>query len=171
MNNNPIYRFKFDESFAEKLYSFSKIHQFDDRKTYKEEWEKWCEMNDEIIIYEERRLSSLGYQGNIKDKMYKSGRYYFRKKTTEKKEPIKRRTYTGLSKEILEAMDKHINSSNFNKQKPSEDYDKFIIINKELINNETEHLKEIMTNEEIINKIKKTFKNRYFININNYKIN
>ena len=66
-------------------------------------------------------------------------------------------------------MDKHINSQNINKQKPSEDYNKFTLINNELINNETVRLKEIMTNEEIIQKIKKTFKNRYFININNFK--
>ena len=39
-NNRPtvIYRFKFTEQFMEELYKFSKIHQYDDRKDFKEAW-------------------------------------------------------------------------------------------------------------------------------------
>ena len=79
--NNTIYRYKFDELFLEDLISFAKIHQFDDRKTFKEEWKLWCESNEEFIEREENRLVSLGYKGDCKDKMFKSSRYYFRKKS------------------------------------------------------------------------------------------
>ena len=39
------------------------------------------------------------------DKMFKSARYYFRKKGTEKKEPKRRCSYIGTAKELLDAMD------------------------------------------------------------------
>ena len=42
------------------------------------------------------------------DKMFKSARYYFRKKSTEKKAPLERRDYGGTQKDMLDAMDYHI---------------------------------------------------------------
>ena len=33
-----IFRYKFNDMFAEQLYEFSKIHQYDDRATFKEAW-------------------------------------------------------------------------------------------------------------------------------------
>ena len=40
-NLNPIYRYKFTEHFMEELYEFSKIHQYDARKDFKEAWKIW----------------------------------------------------------------------------------------------------------------------------------
>ena len=82
----PIYRYKFSNDFTEGLFTFAKIHQYDDRKTFKEAWTKWTEENDIIITNEIRRLKDNGYEGNILDKMFKSARYYFRKKPNQKKE-------------------------------------------------------------------------------------
>ena len=45
--------------------------------------------------------------------MYKSVRYYFKNKSTEKKEAKKRRQYIGLDREFLDAIDIQINN-NFN---------------------------------------------------------
>ena len=83
--SNMIYRFKFTEDFMSELYKFSKIHQFDDRKDFKEAWKIWTEENEQIIDSEMCRLLHLGYNGDVLDKMFKSARYYFRKKGTEKK--------------------------------------------------------------------------------------
>lgn len=168
-NNVNIYRYKFLENITNLLYSFSKIHQYDDRKTFKESWDIWIEDNKEIIDYEVRRLQELHYEGDIIDKMFKSARYYFRKKSTEKKEPIKRRNYIGSQKNFLDLIDKHISSniisnSNF---KPSNGFNDFCLEseNEDILNEEIKRLKtmDIKDVNEIKNKIKKTYKNRYFI--------
>ena len=91
-NNIKTFRFEFSKGFIDELSRFSKVHQFDERRAYKEAWQKWKSNQgiDEIISFEIRRLEEIGYKGDIEDKMFKSGRYYFRKKSikqTDKKEP------------------------------------------------------------------------------------
>jgi hypothetical protein len=83
-NNIKTYRFEFSKSFINELSRFSKVHQYDERHTYKKEWSTWKSDSGiaEIMEMEKRRLEENGYIGNIEDKMFKSGRYYFRKKTT-----------------------------------------------------------------------------------------
>ena len=161
-----IYRFKFTEEFMKELYNFSKIHQYDERKQFKEAWKIWSEENEDIINDEIERLTKLGYEGDINDKMFKSARYYFRKKSNEKKEPKVRRQYISVNRDLLEAMDRHILKNIYNNDyQPKTD---FIMFCKE---NE-KNLKEALTNiyEQGVNdiklieeKIKKTYKNRYFI--------
>ena len=70
--NKNIYRYKFTDDFTSELFMFSKIHQYDHRKDFKEAWEIWMEENDEIVNDEVRRLTNLGYDGDITDKMFKS---------------------------------------------------------------------------------------------------
>jgi hypothetical protein len=161
-----IYRYKFSDDFTNEMYKFSKIHQYDHRKDFKEAWEIWLEDNDDIATGEVRRLTNLGYDGDILDKMYKSARYYFRKKSTEKKAPQKRRVYQSVQKDLLESMDEHIKSHiNEEDYKPSEGFDRFCKENLDLLKEEVSILcKNGFTNsEEIKQKIKKTYKNRYFI--------
>ena len=168
--NVNIYRFKFTDEFTNQLYNFSKIHQYDHRKDFKEAWNKWLEEQELIVGIEVRRLTNLGYDGNILDKMFKSARYYFRKKSVQKKEPIKRRVYQGAQKELLEAMDKHITSHiNEENYKPSEGFDTFCKEYLDLIKEEVNHLCKngFTDSNEIKNKIKKTYKNRYFLFISN----
>ena len=80
-----IYRFTFTENFMSELYQFSKIHQYDDRVAFQEAWKLWVDDNNELVNDETRRLTQLGYDGETLERMYKSARYYFRKKSTEKK--------------------------------------------------------------------------------------
>ena len=48
------HRFVLSKEITELLSEFSKIHQYDDRKTYKEIWEKWIKSDDiEPIINDE----------------------------------------------------------------------------------------------------------------------
>ena len=56
-----IYRFKFTEDFMTELYNFSKIHQYDERKDFKEAWKLWTEDNADLITTESTRLNDLGY--------------------------------------------------------------------------------------------------------------
>lgn len=161
-----IFRYKFCEDFTKPLYQFSKIHQYDHRKDFKEAWNIWIEENEDLVNQEVRRLTELDYKGDILDKMFKSARYYFRKKSTEKKEPKKRRVYVGIQSELLAAMDKHINANKKNDNyKPSTGFDEFCKEYIEILKVEVTSLCKsgITDSEEIKNKIKKTYKNRYFM--------
>jgi len=169
-NELTIFRYKLNEEFISELYQFSKIHQYDHRKDFKEAWNIWVEDNTEIVNKEILRLTDLDYKGNILDKMFKSARYYFRKKSTEKKDPKKRKVYVGIQTNLLEEMDKYILT---NKNKPSTGFDNFCKENVELLQKEVTNLYKngITDSGEIKNKIKKTYKNRYFMLISKDKKN
>jgi hypothetical protein len=163
--NDTIFRFKFNEDICEKLNNFAKIHKYDKVKDFKEAWILWVEENNEIIQNEIRFLNNLGYEGDIIDKMYKSARYYYRKKVDIKKEPKKRRNYIKIQdKDFINEVDKHIKNSCINgKIKPSKNFNEFCELNPELINHQINTLNNELSNEEIILKLKKTYKNRYFL--------
>jgi hypothetical protein len=161
-----IHRYKFTQAFMDELYEFSKIHQFDDRKLFKEAWTIWLEESDTLIQNEKERMNNLGYEGDVLDKMFKSARYYFRKKSSIKPEPKERRKYISVKRELLEEMDNHIvgGLNNKNKYKPSEGFDDFCQKNTETLKKEIETLIEKnIESSEIMAKIKKTYKNRYFM--------
>ena len=82
-NNIKTYRHEFSKEFMADLSTFAKVHQFDDRHAYKSEWAKWTQQDNiaQAMDVEKRRLEENGYKGDIQDKMFKAGRYYFRKKT------------------------------------------------------------------------------------------
>ena len=167
--NQSIFRYKFADDFMTELYTFAKVHQYDERTDYKEAWEKWTESNDEIISGEVRRLSNLGYDGDCIGKMYKSARYYLRKKSTEKKPAKERRIYMASSDTIISAMDAHIKEGMANHEKgvfkPSDGFDEFCTSNLDVLKEEINSLCKngYTDSNEIKNKIKKTYKNRYFL--------
>jgi len=201
------YRHEFGKEFMALLSMFSKIHQFDDRHTYKAEWTKWTQQEEiaQEIDKEKRRLVENAYMGDIDDKMFKAGRYYFRKKTaaatptttpatptaaaddnntpTPNKTPQKqqqRRPYITMSKHTIALMDNHLknaHSTQTSKFKPSSCYDDFYqtqmaspemtaeiekIIEKFQKCADTSRFTPDEITNEIIDKIKKTYKNRYY---------
>lgn len=163
---NVIYRFKFTTDFMEELYNFSKIHQYDERKDFKEAWTIWTEENDEIIQQEIARLEKLGYEGDIMDKMFKSARYYFRKKSTEKKEPKQRRQYISVPRELLDSMDRHIEEYIYDSNyQPKTGFLEFCKNNEEILKDTVAKIYEqgVKDSNIIEDKIKKTYKNRYFM--------
>ena len=85
-NTPTIYRYKLSIEVMDEITTFSKVHQYDDRHTYKEAWNRWKDDHDDFISAEAERLRRLGYVGSVEDKMYKAGRYYFRKKKHNKAE-------------------------------------------------------------------------------------
>jgi len=171
-NNNSIYRYKLTEEVMSMITEYSKIHEYDDRVTYKEAWNVWFDDNQEILNREINRLVDLGYKGCVKDKMYKAGRYYFRKKDVNKekgkliKEKQKRRSYISMDLTILDAMDEHISHSMRNSDfTPANGYNEFCKEHVDLLKNEIRVICEgnKITADDIICKIKKTYKNRYFL--------
>ena len=206
------YRHEFSKEFMAELSRFSKVHQYDDRQTYKSEWQKWTSQDDiaEAMEVERRRLQENGYTGDIDDKMFKAGRYYFRKKSstvvtqtittvtttddnniaTDPPSPAaaQRRTYITKSKKCIRLMDEHIQRAASTPAappaappavfKPSVCYDDFYqtqmttaAMTTEIGNiiEKYEKTPGAMSNqtadeltEEIMDKIKKTYKNRYY---------
>ena len=138
-----IYRFNLSDNITELLTHFAKLHANDDRKTYKKNWEKWCEANQANLDIETRRLESLGYNGNVLDKIYKAGRYYFRVKVQERNKVQERRPYVTMLPELIEAMDEHINSIMKNADfTPAKGYNIFCATYLDLIRNEITRLRD-----------------------------
>ena len=184
-----IFRYKLSDDIMSLITEFAKIHQFDDRHSYKEAWtNNWLGDNRDYIEREVLRLKQLGYKGNVEDKMFKAGRYYFREKVSEEnhanakdanaknanandaKEP--RRDYIVMASEVIQAMDKHLASNIKNKEfKPANAYTEFCETHKELLRVEIRRLigenTEKTNVDKMVNKFKKTYKNRYFILANN----
>jgi len=144
----------------------------------------------QMIASETNKLMSEGFQGDVEDKMFKAVRYYFRKKpatddlSPNKKEQTPRKKYVGFTGKILTAMDTHIlakikenlqtGTDEIHLEKPDKKHFKsnvspdkaindFYNTNTEIIALETELLQdeENMDDDDIVQKIKKTYKNRY----------
>jgi hypothetical protein len=166
LNQYAIFRFKFTEDFMKELFKFSKIHQYDERKDFKEAWIIWIDENSELVDSEMQRLIMLRYEGDIINKMFKSARYYFRKKSVVRIEPKQRRPYITVNPELLEAMDNHV-KDNIGKDgyQPKTGFVSFCKENETVLKQTiTKIFEQGIKNTEIIqDKLKKTYKNRYFI--------
>ena len=189
------YRFKLSNEISEELKYFTTLHKYDDRKTFKESWTKWINEPNiaELIHTEKSRMTNEGYYAgdkNIIDKMFKSARYYYKKKgeqhandqekQPEESSPHKTREYIKLSRTILKIMDEHItqkikentikksNNTYVSEILPHVAYDDFCELHKDVL---TEEIQKLVSNKseieltptKISNKFKKTYKNRYFI--------
>ena len=163
---SPVYRYKFTQNTIDLLHYFAKVHQYDDRKTFKVAWDEWAKENKATVEMEANRLFANHYDGDVLDKMFKSARYYFRKKSGVKKEASKRRTYVGVTDTLINAMNAHIiygmSQRNY---KPSDGFDAFCQDQIDLLQQEVNYLfkQGIEDSTEIMIKIKKTYKNRYFM--------
>ena len=176
MNNSHIYRYNLDNNIINYISIFCNIHKYDDKKTYKEEWLIWIKDNENIIEKEKQRLNELGYKGDVIKKMYTAGRYYFRNKKNNNKTEIETKSKTKniiMSKYFISIIDRQINRMlQENKYKPSDGYNDLLSNYPEIINEEIDRLSNNNSiDKKTINlKIKKLYKNRYFI-ISKYKDN
>ena len=165
---NKIYRYKFSKDFLDVMTEFARIHRFDDAQVFKENWDDWVEENTDSISRETKHLKDMGYTGNVKVKMYKSARYYFKNKSTKENSKEKKRCkYVGLDPLFRMAMDDHIETIAFRRElKPAMGYIDFMDSekNKKIINDEKRRLKSVgFDKEDIEGKLKKTYKNRYYL--------
>ena len=170
MSDKPqIYRFKFHANFMNKLETFADKHRLDEPDVFKEMWLRWSSNENNIseIIKEEKRLIGIGYEGDIGEKMYKTVRYYLKNKSVKKKEPKKRRKYMGVQKILIQSMDTHICEEAFNNElKPAHAYNNYCSMEPYATMVETEINRLIgldMNEKEAMDKIKKTYKNRYYL--------
>jgi hypothetical protein len=145
------FRFKLSDSFTDELVRFSKIHQYDDRKTFKAEWIQWTNDHVDLVHKEAHRLSQAGYTGDALQKMFVSARYYFRNKPESNGcQETCRKKYVRLDAGVLRTMDEHILHHVLpTSLKPHDGYLNFCKLNAELL----------LSGDA--DKIKKTYKNRY----------
>ena len=92
-------RYKFSKEIINLLEDFAKHHQYEGSKDYKESWTNW--IKEEEIAHElneeQSRLVKEGITGNVIDRLYKSSRYYYRKKIHKPEStPKPRKKYEGL---------------------------------------------------------------------------
>jgi hypothetical protein len=161
-DHKKIYRYKFHDDFITEISKFSKIHQYDDRHTFKEAWNVWVEEHKEMVDAEVSRHVLLNYTGDVLDKMFKSARYYFRKKV-ENVNVKPRKPYSGVQPYVIQMMDIHISDSGC-WIKPSKGFSDFMSNNGELVAREVEYwVSQGLEKDEVEQKIKKAFKNRCFI--------
>ncbi len=153
------HKHEFSKECMQELEHFATLHKYDDRKQFKEAWTKWTQMNEDMLEHEKKRLAT--YEGDVIQKMFMSARYYFRKKVANK-EPKQRRQYVSLDREFLASMDKYLydiiqtnidHKSNVSDTAPSDAFDLFC----------EKHLHTIEQIDCSADKLKKTFKNRYYM--------
>jgi len=163
---SKIFRYKLNDDIMSSITHFAKIHQLDDRHTYKDAWTQWLAENQDCVEREVSRLQQLNYKGDVIDKMFKAGRYYFRekvdKKTTEKNDNP--RDYIVMDQALIQAMDTHLQGlMNNNDFKPALAYNHFCEQHIDLLRKEIVRLlQQNITGEKLSAKLKKTYKNRYF---------
>jgi len=181
-------RVKFTNEVMDELSIFAKIHQFDDRKSFNSYWDEWKNGPEMSILISNEilRITTLGYTGDIIDKMYKSARYYFRNKSLVPSPHATRKEYEVVQKHILESMDEHIklqiasklnikDELQFIKVSPADSFNKFCEEYQEtiLMQLNNEHGPRVDNGQyvdnvniihvrKLIEKLKKIYKNRFY---------
>ena len=182
-----IYRIKFSDSINEHLANFANIHQYDTRKDFKEAWQKWVTENNTIILQEKERQQLAGYKGDILDKMFTSTRYYHlrnKDNNQDDDEPIDKTKKIPLrfSSQLLKQMDEHISQQlkqhihekNINPNttirisriSPANSYEHYCQTHQQDILQEiiTKKNNQMTIDPQIFSKkLKKTYKNRFFL--------
>ncbi len=147
-----IFRYKLSDDIMAIISQFAKIHQFDDRHAYKEAWARWLVDQQDTVEREVMRLQQLDYDGDIIDKMFKAGRYYFREKTAIKKYDEENED-EDVANDNVNATDNHNANDNATNggKKARGKADKrrtYIVMNHELIQVMDSHLQKMMKSNE-----------------------
>jgi len=147
-----IFRYKLSDDIMAIISQFAKIHQFDDRHAYKEAWARWLVDQQDTVEREVMRLQQLDYDGDIIDKMFKAGRYYFREKTAIKKHDEEDEDVANANVNV-NATDNHNandNATNGGKKArgKSDKRRTYIVMNHELIQGMDSHLQKMMKSNE-----------------------
>jgi hypothetical protein len=169
MNNNNIYRYKITSQLNELVIDFARIHKLDDRPIFKEYWEKFVELNSEIIKKEQKIVDDMKLDRDILAMIYKSARYYYKNKSNnsnikQNNNEKEKRRYIKISNELNDILNEYVLKHIQAKTKPSNGLDIFLIEQYEIINREINKFKNNnkLSPEDISNKIKKMYKNKYF---------
>ena len=91
-------------------------------------------------------------------------RYYFKNKDYKPQEKKERRKYISQDKDFICSIDEHVIIAIRSNEKPAMAFSEFNKNFENIVSNEKSRLKEFLnTEQDILNKIKKTYKNRYFL--------
>ena len=185
----PVFRFKLATTVFDNIREFARIHQHEDRVTFKDSWKTWCDNNKTIIDDETKRLSDIGFDNNINDKLFRTAKYYFIKKTfknhtvdtntSSQTEPAQnnannqdKKKYITISRTFLNTIsnqiEKNIGNDSFT---PCKGFKHFTENFNDNITNEIALIKEKLpgiSDDDCNIKIKKTYKNKYFQYTNKY---
>jgi hypothetical protein len=162
---SATYRYKFSSELGDALSLFAQANASATRQEYKAAFEKWADANERLIQEEVARLTGLGFTGDAVDRMYKSARYYY---CREKSKPEKLNSSYKTSKRVLAAMDEHIRAKGHT-MKPSIAFDDFFHQNNLILRVGGENANVSLENDDVIRKLKKTYKNRYNRHINGHQ--
>lgn len=169
------FRYDFTDEVGNLLSIFSKEHENEKYKEFQKSWNEWTNKEEikEILEKECDRLEKQGYENDVWDKMYKSARYYYKKKDSEKKEKIQSKHTNRFSTMFLSIIDEFIKyrltnqleSENQLSLSQPESYNEFCISNKDHLLNEFKRLikERGFIPENIEAKLKKTYKNRFHL--------
>ena len=164
---SATYRYKFSSELVDALSQFSQSNASAPRQEYKAAFEKWADANERLIKEEVVRLTGLGFTGDAVDRMYKSARYYYCREK-DKAPNDKRIPSYKTSKRVLAAMDEHIRAKGHT-MKPSVAFDDFFDQNHLILRVGGENANVSLENDDVIRKLKKTYKNRYNRDINGHQ--
>jgi len=182
----PVQRFKYSDSITVLLSNFAGTHRYDDRKEFRKFWDEFIKNNIDAFEREVVLLESRGFIGDPYNAMYKSTRFYYRKlydessmKKNDKK--IKEHPYSKFPSELIELIDtvieKHI-SMNLEQVTVREyicnitpsscytdfcdEYERDLYIHIGNYVKQTQSMGGDVSASRISNKLKKTFKNRFY---------
>ena len=167
IDQQNIFRFKFEKGLCDEMQNFARIHKHDSRLDFKENFDEWFNNNSELIDREKIRLDSIGYDDDIKVKLFRSIKYYYVKKSPTKIQEKATRSvkYVQHQKEFTQTITNYISNECIPfKKSPKDSYKSFIENFNNEITGEVNILNEKfnLSKEDAENKIKKTFKNQYF---------
>lgn len=167
------FRIVFREEMKQLVNEFSKVHQYDDRKDFKEAWEEWCEEHCEELTAEMEYQMTKNITIDIDtlcSKLYVSARYYHRKlpivKNNNDSIPKKKRVqYIKLCKDFLDIVKEHCEYDlQYGVGKPSSGFEEFCEEHSIQLWEEIDRLRNEfdMSKNQCMEKIKKTYKNIYY---------
>lgn len=166
ISKNKPFRFLFSDNVTTLLENFSLMHKHEQRKVFQSKWKLFLEENRSILEEEIQKTRSNGYEGDVLEKMFHSARYYYRKKQTKEVSAKKeRKEYEKLPKSILQDMDIHIGEQIQKRSSPTSGFYEYL----EKIQIFLKKEGNLEIQEEVKQKLKKSYKNRYQVQITKTK--
>jgi len=178
----PIYRFKISQNeLQDKLIDFASYHKYEDAATLKESYKQWLTQEDisGLVSRETYLMLQNGYdfkQQSLEDKLFKSMKYYHIKKMLNQmnlgqgssisSSQDKWKNQVQFSKDLLDKVKMFLVYENGLSFKPSKAFDQFQAWMKEAHPSKMEEEEtrlNITTKDEFDYKLKKMFKNQYFV--------
>lgn len=178
------FRYKTENLLQEELEYFAKVHQFDDKKSLKENFKKWLEQENisKLLEEESQRLESLQYRGNLHQKLFVSLKYYHIKNLKKSEPEIKtipslvpptvlnetanktRKQKQKNPVELLQKIEKHIlfMTKPKNTGQNTEKTEIITISPNDAFKDYLVNEMAVEKDEEVIKKIKKIYKNKMF---------